>query len=171
MKRTPQHRARLLLAAALGAGLLSACASPSLFSQSCARLQGSDPVLATLSGRLRVHASLRNGEAFAGPGGQRFVSAELHRSGDAFAVPGKILTWIGGGSTSFRSVDDNARTLSAWPVATSVDLRDKAARTSRGCVYPLRGHHVCDNQQTVAVPVGTGSECRAGTTSTTAPRR
>jgi hypothetical protein len=167
MKRRAERRVRLLVATALMSGLLAACTSPSLFSQSCGRLPNADPVLTTLSAHLRVDASLRNGEVVPGPRGQRFVSAEMHRAGDAFGVPGKILTWVGDGATSFRSVDRNARALSSWPAARDVDLRNAAARTSRGCVYPLRGHRVCDTQSAVNAPVAaTGSECQSATTTT-----
>lgn len=153
---------------AMAAALLSACSSPGLISQSCTRTTEGDPVLATLAGHLRVHATLRNAQVVKAAGGRQFVSAELHRPDDAFAVRGDILTWVSDGARAFRSVDRNARRYSSWPAATA-DLRRAEARTSRGCVYPYRGRKTCapGNQ---ASPLAAPGQCRqTSSPSTTSP--
>ena len=156
----------LVIVATLAAAVGSAsCSSPSLASASCTRTADESPVLTALAARLREPATLRNAEVVPAAGGTRILSAEHHPSTASFGEKGEILTWVVAGDT-YRSVDRNARRLSTWPVASGVTTKTPEVRTSRGCVYPLRGRKVCE-QQSVGVAVPTGGQCARATTTTT----
>ena len=169
--RSSVLRGVALVVALLAAAGLSSCSSPSLASASCTRTSDDSPVLTAIARRLREPAILRNAEVVAGTDETHYLSAELHPATASFGEKGEILTWVVS-RESYRSVDRNARERSSWPAADGVTLATPGIRTSRGCVYPLRGRKVCE-QQSVGVAVPTGGQCpnarTAATTATTAP--
>jgi hypothetical protein len=135
----------------------AACTSPKTVSSACSGKE-SDGFLRTIATHLTAEGTLRNGRVVPSLRRQTsFVSAELHRKGDARDIRGDILTWESGSDGSFRSVDVNAERDSTWPRA-STDLRNAQARQSRGCVYPLRGKIAC--APTGGLPGGVRAKCR-----------
>jgi hypothetical protein len=100
----------------------------------------SDATLATLSTKLTVPGTLRNGMSLRGEDGYDLLSAELHRPEDDRHTKGDLLTFASRGSATaeFLAVDGNARDDSSWPGAP-FDVRAEGARQSRACANVARG--------------------------------
>jgi hypothetical protein len=167
--RPVRRRSRIAALIVALVTVLAGCAqikSPTYDIGALGCVPASDATLATLSSKLTVPGTLRNGMVLRGDDGYDMVSAELHRPDDDRHTTGDLLTFASRRSASpeFVAVDVNAREESSWPGAP-FDVRAEGARQSRACANVSRGKTKaqieCERRQGSSgnVPLSGNEEC------------